>query len=55
MDKTENKEPDEVLTEIKGRNKKWSYILIAVYFICDFIVLLVYSILIMESDWAKEH
>ena len=53
MDMTENKEPHEVSTEIKGKIKSGTIFLISLYFICDFIVLLVYSILIMESDWAN--
>lgn len=29
--------------------------MIGIYFIVDLVILVVYSVLIMESDWAKEH
>lgn len=54
MDKVEL-ETDEVVKRLKKKRNKWSYIWIAIFFLCDLLVLLAYSIAIMETDWANQN
>ncbi|MBK8156927.1 MAG: hypothetical protein IPK55_13545 [Streptococcus sp.] len=54
MDKSEI-ETDEVVKSLKKKRNKWSYIWIAIFFLCDLLVLLAYSIAIMETDWANQN
>jgi hypothetical protein len=52
MDRTDQ-ETDRVIKVLKRKRNILSYILIVVYFVCDLLVLISYSVAIQVSDWAN--